>query len=67
MLLSKCVLSDSKKYRLTKEQEASELFRSLGLKTPKIPLLIETFFYWYKMNKIVNMFSLVQDKFMPEM
>ena len=67
MLLSKCVLSDSKKYRLTKEQEASELFRSLGLKTPKIPLLTETFFYWYKMNKIVNMFSLVQDKFMPEM
>ena len=45
MLLSKCGLSDSKKYRLTKEQEASELFRSLGLKTPKIPLLTETFFY----------------------
>ena len=34
MLLTKCRLRDSKKYRLTKEQEASELLRSLGLKTP---------------------------------
>ena len=41
MLLSKCAVSDSKKSKFIKEQEASGLLSSLGLKTPlnKIPLL----------------------------
>ena len=39
MLLSKCAVSDSKKSKFIKEQEASGLLSSLGLKTPfnKIP------------------------------
>ena len=41
MLLSKCAVSDSKKLIFIKEQEASGLLSSLGIKTPlnKIPLL----------------------------
>ena len=41
MLLSKCVVCDSKKSRFIKEQEARELLSSLGIKTPlnKIRLL----------------------------
>ena len=34
MLLSKCVGCDSKKSRFIKEQEASGLLSSLGIKTP---------------------------------
>ena len=41
MLLSKCVVYDSKKLNFVSQQEASELLSSLGIKTPlnKIPLL----------------------------
>ena len=41
MLLSNRAICDSKKSRFIKEQEASKLLSSLGLKTPldKIPLL----------------------------
>ena len=41
MLLSKCEVCDSKKSKFIKEQEASGLLSSLGIKTPlnKIPLL----------------------------
>ena len=41
MLLSKCEVCDSKKSKSVKEQEASELLISLGIKTPlnKIILL----------------------------
>ena len=41
MLLSKCEVRDSKKSKSIKEQEASGLLSSLGIKTPlsKIPLL----------------------------
>ena len=41
MFLSKCEVGDSKKSKFIKEQEASELLSSLGIKTPlsKIPLL----------------------------
>ena len=40
MLLSKCEVYDSKKSKFIKEQEASGLLSSLGIKTPlsKIPL-----------------------------
>ena len=41
MLLSKCVVCNSKKSKFIKEQEASELLGSLGIKSPlsKIPLV----------------------------
>ena len=41
MLLSKCAVCDSKKSKIMKEQEASGLLNSLGIKTSfsKIPLL----------------------------
>ena len=40
MLLSKCAVCNSKKPKFIKEQEASGLLSSLGIKTPlnKIPL-----------------------------
>ena len=41
MILSKCVVCDSKKSKFIKEQEASGVLSSLGIKTPlsKIPLV----------------------------
>ena len=41
MLLSKCVVCDSKKSKFIEEQEASGLLSSLGIKAPlnEIPLL----------------------------
>ena len=41
MLLLKCPVCDSKKSKFIKEQEASELLISLGIKIPlsKIPLV----------------------------
>ena len=41
MLLSKCAVCDSKKSKYIKEQEASLLLSSLGIKIPlsKIPLI----------------------------
>ena len=41
MLLSKCAVCDSKKSTFIKQQEASGLLSSLGIKTPlsKIPLV----------------------------
>ena len=41
MLLSNCVICDSKKSKFFKQQEVSGLLCSLGIKTPlnKIPLL----------------------------
>ena len=46
MLFLKCVICGSKKLRFIKEQEASGLLSSLGLKTPlsKIPLLSDILF-----------------------
>ena len=41
MLLSKCAVCNSKKWKSIKEQEASGLLTSLGIRTPlsQIPLL----------------------------
>ena len=41
MLLSKCAVCDNKKSKFIKQQKASGLLSSLGIKTPlnKIPLL----------------------------
>ena len=46
MILSKCAVCNSKKSNFIKEQEASELLSSLGIKTPlnEIPLLGPLFF-----------------------
>ena len=64
----KCSVCKIKKSRFVKEQEAKSLLSNLGIKTPlsKI-LLLNVFFLSVKMNKIVNNFLLVGDKFMPEM
>ena len=70
MLLSKCEVCDSEKLKLIKEQEASGLLSSLGIKTPlsKIPLVDPLLFYTrYKINEIVNKFLLSGDKFLSEM
>ena len=46
MLLSKCAVCDSKKSKVIKQQEASGLLSSLGIKTllNKIPLLVPLLF-----------------------
>ena len=46
MLLSKCAVSDCKRSKLIKQQEASGLLSSLGLKTPlsKTPLVTRSSF-----------------------
>ena len=46
MLLAKCAICGSKKPRFIKNQEATEILRNLGLKTPlnKIPLLSDILF-----------------------
>ena len=69
MLLLKCAVCDSKKSKLIKQQEASELLSSLGIKTllNKIPLLGSLLFQEYKMNEIVNKFLLAGDEFILEM
>ena len=67
MLLSKRAVCDGKKSKFIKEQEATGLLSSLGIKTPlsKVPLLGPLLFERYyqvntrfKMNKIVNRFLL---------
>ena len=40
ILLSKCFMCDHKKLKLIKEQEASGLLSSLGLKTPLINKIV---------------------------
>ena len=46
MLLSKCAVSDCKRSKLIKQQEASGLLSSLGLKTPlsKTPVVTRSSF-----------------------
>ena len=60
MLLSKDAICDSKKARFMKQQEASGLFSSLGIKASLL-------FKEHAMNKIANKFLLAGDKCMPEM
>ena len=66
---SKCAERGIKKSRFVKEQEEKGVWSSLGLKTQlsKISLFGDIFFWVYKMNEIVNKFSLAGDKFMPEL
>ena len=44
MLLSKCAVRDSNKSRFVKEQEASGLLSSLGIKTPLIKIHLVVLF-----------------------
>ena len=82
MISSKCAVCDSKKSRFMKEQEASGLLSSLGIRAPlsHIPLLGTIFLFyqqslwqfysvgWHcEMNEIINIFLLEGDKSMPEM
>ena len=62
----------SKLLKFIKEQEASGLLSSLGIKAnlSQVPILGPIVFWRYymnEMNEIVNKFSFVGDKFMPEM
>ena len=58
MLLSKCTVYVSKKSKFFKDQEASRLLSSLGIKAPlsNIPLLGPLLLLLYKINEIVNKF-----------
>ena len=49
MLLSKCAVCDSKKWKFIKEKKASGLLSSLGIKTPlsKIHLVGPLLSSWY--------------------
>ena len=69
MLLSKCTVYVSKKSKFIKDQEASRLLSSLGIKAPlsNIPLLGPLLLLLYKINEIVNKFLLAEDKSMLEM
>ena len=46
MILSKCAICDSKKFKFINKQEASGLLSKLGIKTPlsKIPILGDVLF-----------------------
>ena len=46
MILSKCAICGSKKYKFINKQEASELLSKLGIKTPlsKVPILGDILF-----------------------
>ena len=46
MVLSKCAIYDSKKSRLSENQEAKGLFSNLGVRTPlsKVPILGDILF-----------------------
>ena len=52
-----------------KEQEASRLLSSLGLKTPlsKIPALGDILSHRYKLNELITKFLFAGDRLMPEM
>ena len=53
ILLSKCIVCNSKKWRLIKEQETKGILSSLRLKIPlsKFPLFGDILFQNYKMNE----------------
>ena len=54
MLLSKCAVCGSKKSKFIKEQEASGLLSSLGIKTPLSKIrLVGLFLFWMQFHWIV--------------
>ena len=54
MLLSKCVVCNSKKSKFLKEQEASGLLSSSGIKTPLNKILIRSSFVLRVFNKLIQ-------------
>ena len=68
-------MCDSKRSKFIKEQEASGLLSSLGIKTALSKILLGGLLLFlnsikqvntkYKMNEVVNKFLLAGDKFMP--
>ena len=69
MISSNCAICNSKESRFIKEQKASRLFSSLGIKMPLSQvLLLNPILSWgFKINKIIKKFLLGEDKLMPEM
>ena len=69
MILSNCAICNSKESRFIKEQKASRLFSSLGIKMPlsQVLLLNPILSSGFKINKIIKEFLLGEDKLMPEM
>ena len=54
MLLSKCAVCDSKKSKFIKEQEASGLINSLGIKTPLIKIPLVGLLFFQGSNKLIQ-------------
>ena len=69
MILSNCAICNSKESRFIKEQKATRLFSSLGIKMPlsQVLLLNPILSSGFKINKIIKEFLLGEDKLMPEM
>ena len=53
MILSKCAICGSKKWRFIKNQEAKGLLSNLGIRTPlsKVPILGDILF-WVHINEL---------------
>ena len=68
MLLSKCAVCNSRKAKVTKEQEARGLLSRLRLRSPssQVPFLRPVLFSKYKRNETLNKWLLAGDKFMPK-
>ena len=69
MTLSKCAVCDNKKLTFIKEQDASGLLSTWGIRSSLrlVPLVGPLLFQRYKMNEIVNKFLSSGDEFIPEM
>ena len=70
MLSSQCVVFNVlEKSRFIKQKDGSGLLSSLGIKTPvsQIPIFTHISFRGLKMNKIISMFLLAEDKIISEM
>ena len=67
MLLSNCAVCNSKKSTFIKEQWASRLLSSFGIKTPLIQMRIFGPISFWGYSKRMNKFLSAGDIFMPEM
>ena len=68
MILSKCAVCDNKKLTFLKEQDASRLLSTWGIRSSLrlVPLVGPLLFQRYKMNEIVNKLLSSGDEFIPE-
>ena len=67
MLLSNCKVYGSKKSRFIKKQEPSGIISSLAKTLNNIPIIGPVLFFRYKINEIINKFSLAGNKLIHEM